>query len=326
LTIYKKTGNTFIQLPGAIDVQPAGIVNGVAFNPDGDLLLVAHDTTPFGTLYDVSGDTFTKRGALSTGANPPGNCKSCAWRPDGVHFILGCDTTPFIAIYNMTSDSPKTFAKITNPSTPPAGTTYGCGYSWGASVDGGVWFFAAAHDTSPYISVYQNTANTYAKTGNPGTLPAGTGRAIAWAPPKPGESWGEVVFMAHDVTPFVSIYRRTAATTFTKQANPLPIPLGNGQGASSTSDGRFVAITNESRPQFLTVYEGLSDAYTGQIPLPDADAPVGSARAAAFSADGALLAVAHDNAPYVAIYERSPIGAGDILKYIYKAALQTLAK
>ena len=90
--------------------------------------------------------------------------------------------------------------KLSNPSTLPAGTGWGCAFS----PDGA--YLAVAHSTSPYLTIYKRSGDTFTKLANPSTLPAGTGVGCAFSPD------GAYLAVAHSTSPYITIYN--AADTY----------------------------------------------------------------------------------------------------------------
>lgn len=178
--------------------------------------------------------------------------------------------------------------KLTNPASLPVGTGRGAGWS----PDGR--FLSVAHDSSPYVTIYEREGTTFTKLTNPTTLPTGKGRGAAWSPD------GRFLSVAHESSPYVTIYEREG-TAFTKLANPTTLPTGNGQDASWSPDGRFLTVAHGNSPR-LTIYEREGKTFT-KLADP-ATLPTGGAKIAAWSADGRFLTVAHDNSPYITTYER----------------------
>ena len=41
---------------------------------------------------------------------------------------------------------------------------------------------AIAHDSSPYVTVYEQSGTTFTKLANPATLPTNIGRGASWDP------------------------------------------------------------------------------------------------------------------------------------------------
>ena len=75
---------------------PEGTGNGCAFSPDGRFLAVAHDTSPYITVYERSGTTFTKATALTAA---DGNGRGSAFSPDGRFLAAAHSTSPYITVY-----------------------------------------------------------------------------------------------------------------------------------------------------------------------------------------------------------------------------------
>ena len=84
--------------------------------------------------------------------------------------------------------------KLANPATLPTGTGRGC--SWDASST----YLAVAHDTSPFVTVYERSGTTLTKLANPATLPAGAGYGCSW------DASGTYLAVAHPTSPFVTVY------------------------------------------------------------------------------------------------------------------------
>ena len=84
---------------------------------------------------------------------------------------------------------------------------------------------AVAHDTTPYISVYPWSSGFGTKYANPTTLPAGTGRGVAFSPD------GADIAVAHRTLPFISVYSWSSGFG-TKYADPATLPTGNSNGVA----------------------------------------------------------------------------------------------
>ena len=128
---------------------PAGTGYGCAFSPDGALLAVAHNASPYINIYNTSDwSKVANPATLPTGAS-----NGCAFSPDGALLAVVHSTSPYITIYN-TSD----WSKVANPATLPTGIGYGCAFS----PDGAL--LVVAHSISPYITIY-NTSD-WSKVGD----------------------------------------------------------------------------------------------------------------------------------------------------------------
>ena len=86
-------------------------------------------------------------------------------------------------------------------------------------------FLAVAHFSTPYVTIYGQDADTLTKLANPATLPANTGRGVAFS------ADGAYMAVVHDVSPFLTIYKRSG-DTFTKLSNPATLPTDTGLGVA----------------------------------------------------------------------------------------------
>lgn len=106
---------------------PTGQVNGVDFNSTKTMLACAHATSPFITIYSISGTTFSKISNPSVLPAGTGNC--CAFNPAGTLLAVGHATTPFITIYN-TGD----WSKVANPASLPVNSVTSCDFNHDGSL------------------------------------------------------------------------------------------------------------------------------------------------------------------------------------------------
>ena len=177
--------------------------------------------------------------------------------------------------------------KLPDPANLPPNTGYGAAFS----PDG--TYLAIAHDTSPYVTIYKRSGDTFTKLANPSTLPTGMGFGAAFSPD------GTYLAIAHDTSPYVTIYKRSG-DTFTKLANPTALPTGTGRGAAFSQDGSYLAIAHQASP-YVTIYKRSGDTFT-KLDNPST-LPTGTGFGAAFSQDGSYLAIAHATTPYATIYK-----------------------
>ena len=86
-------------------------------------LAVAHDASPFVTIYGQDVDDFTK---LADPATLPANAgNGVAFSADGTYMALVHVASPFVTIYKRSGD---TFTKLANPTTLPA--SHGAGVAF----------------------------------------------------------------------------------------------------------------------------------------------------------------------------------------------------
>jgi hypothetical protein len=86
--------------------------------------------------------------------------------------------------------------KLPNPADLPAST----GNAVAFSSDG--TYMAVAHPTTPFITIYKRSGDTFTKLADPSSLPASTGQGVAFS------SDGTYMAVAHSTTPFITIYKQ----------------------------------------------------------------------------------------------------------------------
>jgi hypothetical protein len=60
---------------------------------------------------------------------------------------------------------------------------------------------SVGHFTSPFITIYKRSADTFTKLTNPATLPTGNGNGVAFS------ENNDYMSVAHGTSPYVTIYR-----------------------------------------------------------------------------------------------------------------------
>lgn len=236
--IYKRAGDSWSRLanPGAL---PAGAGQGVAWTADGAYLAVAHTISPYVTIYSRAGDVFTK--VLNPASLPAGIGRSCAFSADTNFLAVGHDTTPFVTVYSRVGD---VFTKLADPASLPAAS--GSGVAWSGSD-----YMAVAHGTSPYVTIYTKSGSgagsTLAKATNPSTLPTGTGQAVA------GSADGERFFVAHSVSPYLSVYQRVSST-WSKMTDPAELPEAIAAAVALGLNDNLLAVGVQSAVRPHIVY------------------------------------------------------------------------
>ena len=125
---------------------PTGIGYGAAFSSDGTYLCIAHDTTPYVTIYKRSGDVFTKLPDPST--LPTGIGVDSAFSADDTYLCITHSTTPYVTIYKRAGD---VFTKLPDPAALPTGD----GRSAAFSADD--TYLCIAHTTSSYVTIYKRS-------------------------------------------------------------------------------------------------------------------------------------------------------------------------
>lgn len=298
------------------------------------LLAVAHESSPYLTIYDA-----TDYSKLSDPATlPNGAGRGVAFNPGASIVSVTNAGSPYVSNYNVADRS-----KLPNPPMLPTGTATGVRYTYAGD------FLAVGAWSTFKLSVY-NTG-TWARTG-PTPQPAGNGHAVAfnsadsilavgvsfgtpivvfyetgtWAAlgapavMPPGSSIDEIKGVAFSPTPGIFVAVGTAnpritvydtngddldTSTWVKQADPASLPAGTANGVAFNHDGSLLAVAHTTTP-FITIYDtnGGDPDTSNWVKLSNpATLPAGAANGVAFNADGSQLAVAHNNSPYITIYD-----------------------
>ncbi len=156
---------------------PAGQVWSVAWSADSQYMAVTWDGGGIEravTVYKVDGatDTFTKL-AKPTPDAPPDTMWHAAFSPDGNYLAIGggpCCGYAKLMVYRRSGDA---FNGIASQPVPP-GNVNGIAFSYDSK------YMAIAHNSSPYVTVYQITTatDTFTKIADPDVLPAGNGSTV----------------------------------------------------------------------------------------------------------------------------------------------------
>ena len=253
---------------------PTGIGRGTALNNDDSLMAVAHNTSPYITIYNTSDwSKVTNPSTLPTGIG-----YDVAFNSDGSLMAVAHHTSPYVTIYN-TSD----WSKVTNPSSLPAGNAEGVAFNNDGSL------MAVAHYTSPYVTIY-NTSD-WSKVADPSSLPTGTCFGVAF------NNDGTLMAVSHDTSPYVTIYN---TSDWSKVANPSTLPTGVGRSVAFNNDGTLMAVGHQASP-YITIYNT-----SGWSKVTDPSTlPAGSGYGVSFSDNDSLMAVAHESSPCITIYNTS---------------------
>jgi Tol biopolymer transport system component len=262
----------------------------LSWSPDGRFLAVPHATSPYVTIYDRSGATFTK--ITNPGSLPTGTCLASSWSPDGRFLALTQIGSPYINIYER---SGATFTKLSNPATLPSSNPAGAP-AW--SPDGR---YLAVFYTAAAPIIYERTGTTFTSVTQTISL-SGTGmRGGAWSQD------GTLLAMWFSTgVPLLRLYRigRGVIGTQLGVVGPPTDPVNDG---SWSPDGRLLAVAHDDEPN-LDVYR-LVDGGGGLIPIGyPADTEIQDADACTWSPDGSLLAMVQAFAPRLNIYRRHGTG------------------
>ena len=260
-------------------------------------LAVAHDTTPFISVYPWSSAGFGAKFANPV-TLPTGDSNGAAFSPSGTALAVAHGTTPFVTAYPWSSGGFGT--KFTNPSgfSIPTGTGNGVAFSPDETA------LAVVHDVSPYITALPWSASGFGtKFTNPATLPPGACNGVAFSPD------GTALAAAHGTAnPLIAVYAWSSAGFGTKYANPATLPASDSLSVAFSPAGTELAVGHQGSP-YISVYAWSGAGFGAKFTNP-ATTPSFQGNGVAFSPDGTALAVAHNSTPYVSVYPWSSAGFG----------------
>lgn len=243
------------RLVGAGAIAQGSYTNGIAFNPSGDTIAVAHRASPFVSMFLRSGDAFNK--LADPAVLPSGEATGVSFSPDGVYLAVAHYVAPFLTIYKRTGN---TFAKLADPAQLPAGSAHGVAFS-----PDGV-YLAVAHEVTPFITVYRRTGDSFAKLATPAALAGSFGTGVAFSPD------GSHLAVSSTGAPRITVYSRSG-DTFTKLASPSTTPTGECSFAAYSPDGAHL-VCGQYGASTPSIYSRSGGTYTL---LQAAEASVGGA-------------------------------------------------
>jgi len=103
-----------------------------------------------------------------------------------------------------------------------------------------------AHASSPCITIYKRSGDTFTKLSDPSILPAGNGYGVTF------DSTGTYLAIAHASSPCITIYRRSG-DTFTKLPDPSTLPKSTGLGVTFDPTSTYLAVGHGGSP-YITIY------------------------------------------------------------------------
>ena len=273
----------------AVSSLPGGNGN-VTWSPNGEFLATTHANSPFATIYQRAGTTFTSFPSSATDTLPSALGEGAAWSPNGEFLAVAHDNSPYITIYQRAGTE---FTKLTNPVELPNGNPDG-NPSWSPNGE----FLATGTFSTPYLAVYRRSGTTFTKLPDPAELPAGSVKTTAWSPN------GEFLAVGHIGSPYITIYQRSGVgelTTLTKVSG-ITAATGTGLSLGWSPSGEFVTLGHNASPN-ITNYQRAGTTFT-KLANP-AELPGADGLAVAWFPNGEFLAVGHEGTPWVTIYQRA---------------------
>ncbi len=150
---------------------------------------------------------------------------------------------------------------------------------------------AAAHSTTPFVSIYETTG--YTKLNNPPSLPAGNGRAVAFS------ADGSLLAVGCATTPFIKVYNVTSITdpsTWTAVAG-ISALAGQVQDLTFSPDGTRLVIAHTNSPGFTILETSGWTVVSNPGTLPGTNGA-----GCAFNAAGTLMALLGGSGTRLIIY------------------------
>jgi hypothetical protein len=173
VTLYARSGTTFSLLPSITQPTAAtpGTNGALKYSPDGTLLALATQSTPFIHIWNNIAGIYLK---LSNPGTLPAGAAFCAsFAFDSSFLAVAHTTTPFVTIYSISN---LVFTKVTNPATLPPGNSTSVAFDLIGK------YLAVGSGTTPFIANYSYSGTTFTRITSPSTLPSGAATSIQWSP------------------------------------------------------------------------------------------------------------------------------------------------
>ena len=168
--------------------------------------------------------------------------------------LLGAGVYPALTALLGASLNPDMRVKLADPAVLPTGQ----GNDSAFSPDG--TYLAVVHATSPFLTVYNRSGDTFTKLADPAVLPAGNGKECTFS------ADGTYLAVTVDISPYIDIYKRSG-DIFTKLAGLTTSPGGSNSVAYSP-DGNYLVLGRPMSP-YLSIYKSADALLLPAIASPD---------------------------------------------------------
>ena len=128
---------------------------------------------------------------------------------------------------------------MSNPDVLPTGHGHGCSFSQDTN------YLAVAHATTPFITIYKRSEDSFTKLSNPDVLPTGYGNGCSFSQDT------NYLAISHNSSPYVTIYKRLG-DVFNKITNPDSIIPNNA--CSFSNDGNYLVTVGGNYP-YIYIYK-----------------------------------------------------------------------
>lgn len=261
---------------------------GVRFAPNGSAIAAAHQSSPYISVWPLSGTSAGYGTKFSNPATlPTSTGNDVAWHPEMSAIAVAHASSPFVSVYPWSISG--FGAKYANPGTLPANTGQGVAFSPAGNA------IAVAVSTTPFIDVYAWNSSTGfgSRYSNPATLPAGNAARVVFSPA------GDAIAIAHQNSPYLTVYPWNSSTGFgVKYSNPATLPTNNCRDIAFSPDGTAIAVAHAASP-YVTVYPWSSSGFGVKYGNIGSGPTASNANGVTFSGTGKDIFVVEDSSPYL---------------------------
>lgn len=274
-----------VKLPDVIGGNPTGQGNGVALTTNGEYMAIAHNTTPYVTIYKRIGNEYHKLDG-PFGGLPSGTANAVDFSLDGAYLAVGHASAPYTTVYKREGD---TFNKLANlPYNIQSYPTQDLAWA----PDG--LHLATVHTLGGYASIYKRSGDTFTKLSLSLNLPTG-GNGVAYS------SDGQYMAITCSNTSYLIPYKRSG-DSYTKLSDVYPnISFIYGVAFSGPDDDKYMAVYGNGTP-YIAMFKRTGDTFN-KLDLVGT-LPTTYGRSVALSRDGRYLISTHDNVNNPFVFER----------------------
>lgn len=137
--IYARSGNVLTKIDAPSTALPIR-ANGMAFSPNSDLLVCAHNAAPYISVSSITDGVHTRHADPATVPTSTANC--VAINPAGTMAVVGTASGPFLLVYSI---SGTTLTLQAGPSSPPSAACVSVAFS-----EDGSFLVVGSHSTLFY--------------------------------------------------------------------------------------------------------------------------------------------------------------------------------
>lgn len=200
---------------------------------------------------------------------------------DQVSIVVDSDV-----VDEVVGDAESAFESITPPAQPSGALT---------RIAMSENLMAIGSDTSPYLTIFDRSDDTYTAASAPTTLPTGTVNGVAISPDE------EHVAVAMDTSPYFAVFKVDRYGAWNKLSNPASLPTDTCYSVVWSDDGQHVFVVGLASP-YVIGYKLTAETLTRLADLPGTHA-TGAGYSLAYS--GSDLAVGYTATPFLKAFKRA---------------------